>query len=719
MYLKSIKITNFRKFGEKNNEIQFAEACDYLHPTDNKKTTDDEGKNQIDVNIAPKTTLIVGKNNSGKTTIIDALDIILNKEEKFNSSDFNLAYLKSILDVYKKNQDEIKDFIPEIEFNIKIGLNNENSSDIVSKLYNVLEIGDTETDECNIILKYQVEEENSYIKDIKALIVNYGIDNLLLFDKFKKIIDDTTFKIKYYNNKNVLLKKFKLSNLIELTYIRANNIRKENCLTDAFGKIVEYKYNNNKHNDKIPGIDNQIDVVNTSLSTYMKDNHTNTLNSTIEKIMDSNRCQILLKSSLTVKNMLTNVIKYYFKEKENEIPEDQFGLGYTNLIMIVAEILQYMEKYPDTAFNSQINLIAIEEPETFMHPQMQELFIKNINETIKDLLNKNHKNINSQIIITTHSSHILNSKIHTGGTFNNINYIMEKNGYASVTVLEDNEILQLTKNNIRIIEKLKKNKIEDSVLLEKYYQFEFIKKHIKYKVSEVFFADAIIIVEGVSEYNLLQYYIDKNGKLNKKYISIVLIDGAHAKMYKNLISILNIPTVIITDIDIKRDPAEKGEKYKDKDGKDCIGEYKQITSLLGRVSTNTTLKEYIDSKSTKKLEQYKYYRKGNLKVVFQKDIINGVYSTSFEEAFILTNEANKELKRILEKLKPKIYEEIETNGGINSNSYKLQCKLSEDKANFANEILYKEMTKDSAENIFILPQYILDGIDFLEKKLGD
>ena len=38
-----------------------------------------------------------------------------------------------------------------------------------------------------------------------------------------------------------------------------------------------------------------------------------------------------------------------------------------------------MERYPDSSFNSKINLISIEEPETFMHPQMQELFIKNIN----------------------------------------------------------------------------------------------------------------------------------------------------------------------------------------------------------------------------------------------------------------------------------------------------------------------------------------------------
>lgn len=752
MYLKSITIKNFRKFGKNNNMVQFVEAGDYLHHLDYEKTTDDEGENQIDINIAPKTTLIVGKNNSGKTTVVDALDILLNKskEKKFNSTDFNLAYLQNILLECKKNIDKIKEFVPEIEFNIQIGLSNENSSDILSKLYQVLEIGDTKTNECNIILKYQIIEESSFVKKIIELINDFR-NNELLFDKFKKLIDDTEFKLQYYNNKGTLINNFKLSSLIELTYIKANNIREEKCLTKAFSEIVEYKYNNNKTDGNPSPLDRNIDDINKQLSTYMGDKHTETLNSTLKKFIDGQKCQILLKSELTVKNMLTNVIKYYFKEKEQEVPEDQFGLGYTNLIMIVAKILQYMEKYPNTAYNSQVNLIAIEEPETFMHPQMQELFIKNINDMISDLLNKNDKHINSQIIITTHSPHVLNSKIHTGGTFNNINYMKEVSGYASVTALEDDNIAVFTKEEKNILKSVIKKNVEESgeaELIARYNQFKFIKKHIKFKVSEVFFADAIVFVEGVCEYNLLQYYIDQNEKLNKKFISIVLIDGAHAQMYQNLINILCIPTLIITDIDIKRQANEKGEKYKDKNGNDSIGEYEQIFSLEGRFSTNATINKYllenfinkikinhVINKTKHKLNKnikisYKlsnpdlskninYHEKDKLKITFQKDSINKVFSTSFEEAFILTNTANEKLKQILMKLKPDIFEEIESNGGIDNNSYKWQCKLSGDKASFANEILYKEMTKDLAENIFLLPQYILDGIDFLEKELGD
>lgn len=138
------------------------------------------------------------------------------------------------------------------------------------------------------------------------------------------------------------------------------------------------------------------------------------------------RMGVDLSADITFDKLMKDLIKYEYIEDDTNIPEDQFGLGYTNLVMIIATIIDYMERYPDSSFNSKINLISIEEPETFMHPQMQELFIKNINEAIRVLLSSKDKDVNSQIIITTHSSHILNSKIHSTNTFNNICYLHEK-----------------------------------------------------------------------------------------------------------------------------------------------------------------------------------------------------------------------------------------------------------------------------------------------------
>ena len=70
MYLKSLKICNFRKFRTSDNVVEFADAESY-DKRKNDKTSD--------VNVASTVTLIVGKNNAGKTTIIEALKKLINE----------------------------------------------------------------------------------------------------------------------------------------------------------------------------------------------------------------------------------------------------------------------------------------------------------------------------------------------------------------------------------------------------------------------------------------------------------------------------------------------------------------------------------------------------------------------------------------------------------------------------------------------------------------
>ena len=163
MYLKSIQVKNFRKFGSSDNEIILAESGDY-------KINDDKK-----INIAPKTTLIIGKNNSGKTTVVDALNILINESAKFSASDFNFAYLKSLLELYNKDKDNIQKNLPHIEFVIKIGIDNKKSTDILSRLYQVISIDDVHKSECTLTLKYQIKESVRYIEKVKTLLMNYTV----------------------------------------------------------------------------------------------------------------------------------------------------------------------------------------------------------------------------------------------------------------------------------------------------------------------------------------------------------------------------------------------------------------------------------------------------------------------------------------------------------------------------------------------------------------
>ncbi|WP_424474911.1 Gabija anti-phage system endonuclease GajA [Oceanobacillus kimchii] len=683
MFLKSLTISNFRKFGTESNKIEFVDAKRFK-----------EQKGEKEINIAPTTTLIVGKNNCGKTTIVKALDNLINKnKDSFGSNDFNFLYLKSLLEKYELNYPQSEDKTeqkidtPNLQFSLCIGIE-ENSNDLITNLVPFMRLDDVNNSELEINIKVELEDEEVFITGIRKLLEK-NQNSSVRFRKYLELIDNSSFNINYYNASTDKIPDFNIKNLIELRPIKANNIESEKSLSKAFSKIIEYRYKT-LFGEEVNDISEKIGDINKELTDLISEIHTNGINESLEEIESNEKLKVLLSSDLTFQKMMNNLIKYEYVERDINIPESQFGLGYTNLMIIIADLIDYMEKYPENSFNSKVNIISIEEPETFMHPQMQELFIKNINETIASLLKSKNKNVNSQLFITTHSSHILNSKIHSGNTFNNINYVTVKNNYTNVVGLSDDVIVPNEDDS---------NKRENDL--------KFLKKHIKYKVSELFFSDAIIFVEGVTEETLIRYYIDNNKKLNKYYISVFNIDGAHGLVYHDLIQVLKVPCLIITDLDIKRDENEKDQ-------------FIQITNLKDRLTTNGTIKKY--NGGSDKLEDLKteQFEITNMLISYQ-DKIEGYYATSFEEAFILTNYNNELLNVVLKKMKPKIYEEIlggnEDYTQISKNSYKLQRKLSNNKSDFANELLFSFITETKGLEIPYLPNYIESGLLWLIKKL--
>mgnify|MGYP004715008887 FL=1 len=372
-------------------------------------------------------------------------------------------------------------------------------------------------------------------------------------------MDSDNFQLNFYDFSGKQVKNFKLNDLIEIVSIKSNKIDSDKSLSNALKKIIKFRYGQDIENqDRY--FDDHLFNVETKISEELSSKYMQDINETFNNIITSH--QVAMKLDLSLDNLMNTLIRCEYLENQHSIPENQYGFGYTNLIVIISEIISYIDNYHNEKRNSQIHLIAIEEPETYMHPQMQELFIKKITEAINELLKGKAKNINSQLLITTHSPHILNSKIHHGCSLNNINYIKCEHNIPKIINLNDENIV--SENNSAA-------------------DLAFIKKHIKFKISELFFAEAAIFVEGITEYHLLQYYIDNDDFLSNKTISIILIDGAHAKVYENLISSLGIPVVILTDLDIQRQKEEKGEG--DNNNKTFI----QVNSIETRDTTNNTL----------------------------------------------------------------------------------------------------------------------------------
>ena len=685
MYLKNLKIKNFRKFGEINNIIEFVSQKDSL-------TSDD-------INIAKVTTLVVGKNNSGKTTITAALEKVT-ENKSFTSNDYNFLYLNELLEKYKS--DNFEEF-PEFKFEMEIGIEeSDNETDLVTNIIHFLDIESTNQEHIKIIAKYIIEETTEFKEKVKQVIDKYrNKDSYVLFQKYLECIDSVKKSIRYFNSNEKPVNGFKLSSLIEIKTIKANKIITDNSLSNIFNKIVQYKYKTENFED----MNEHIDDMNEKVTEKVSDSHEQHINEALHAIESRDRLSIRLSSDINFDILMKQLIRYSYIEQGVSIPQGQFGLGYSNLMTIIGEIIDYIEQYNDDNTYSKLNLIFIEEPEAFMHPQMQELFIKNINDAISHLLSRTAKRINSQLIVTTHSSHILNSKIHTSNSFDNINYITIIDNKSTVVNLSDENIIN--DSNPNALNDLK-----------------FIKKHIKHKVSELFFSDAIIFVEGVTEETLLNYHIDNDEILSKYYISIFNINGAHGLVYHKLIKLLKIPALIITDLDIKRKKSEKGEKYKEnneENNEDKIGDFVQISDLNGRQTTNETIKKYKGDDNLTNISQY--YEDENLYIAFQSNQIERYYATSLEEAYILQNYNNNLLNKVLENLKPQIYKEIvgsdENRENLKHNSYKLQKKLSNSKSDFANELLYQFSIKDDEEELPVLPEYIQNALDWLKKQLNN
>jgi len=668
MYLKNIKIKNFRKFGNENNLVEFVSQKDAL-------STDD-------INIAKATTLIVGKNNSGKTTITEALVKLIDKKA-FNENDYNFVYLNNLLEQYKINT---FDTFPKFEFELVVGLEeSDDENDLVTNIVPFLDIENVEKKDFKIIIKYLIEEESIFQEEIQRVIEKYKDgDDYILFQKYLECIGKTKKTIRYYNENGELIKeKFKLKNLIDIKLIQANKTISDNSLSTIFNKIVQYKYKT----ENLDEMNDYIDSMNKDMTDKVATSHTPRINNALHAIESKDKLSIRLSSDINFDVLMNTLIKYSYLEQGLSIPQGQFGLGYSNLMTIIGEVIDYIEQYSDDNTNSKLNLICIEEPEAFMHPQMQELFIKNINDAISHLLSETTKNINSQLIVTTHSSHILNSKIHTSNSFDNINYI---------TVI-DNKSTAVNLSDENIINSESSNALND---------LKFIKKHIKHKVSELFFSDAIIFVEGITEETLLNFYIDNDEKLSKYYISIFNINGAHGLVYHKLIKLLKVPTLIITDLDIKRTDEEKNN-------------FSQINDLNGRKTTNSTIKHYKGDENIQDIQSC--YEDENLYITYQSEKSRGYYATSLEESFILKNYQNKILNNVLRMLRPKVYKQyIMREKSIRKlihSSYKWQSTLSTSKSDFANELLYQFSIKEDEEELPILPEYITNALDWLKTQL--
>jgi predicted ATP-dependent endonuclease of OLD family len=276
------------------------------------------------------------------------------------------------------------------------------------------------------------------------------------------------------------------------------------------------------------------------------------------------------------------------------LPEASNGLGYQNLISMVFRLMSYRDAWMRVGKRQSVSgstagpipplhLVLIEEPEAYLHTQVQQLFIRQAYDVLRD-----HKDLKesaahtTQLVVSTHSSHVAHAC-----EFEALRYFRRMPADAGdiptscVANLTD---VFGTDNDTKI----------------------FVTRYLNVTHCDLFFADAAVLIEGPAERILVPFFIHNDialKALSECYITWLEIGGSHAHRFEPLIKRLGLTTLIIADLDameaVSTNSAvpKKGQNQRTRNMtlKSWCPGAEQLDDLLAK-SADQKVKEYADEK---------------------------------------------------------------------------------------------------------------------------
>lgn len=406
-----------------------------------------------------------------------------------------------------------------------------------------------------------------------------------------------------------------------------------------------------------------------------------------------------------------SAVQYSLKKDaadELKLPEKYNGLGYQNLISMVFLLMRFRDDWMQVGKAKQeqelagqrvspLHLVLLEEPEAHLHVQVQQVFIKKVYGVLRnhDFL-KEHLNFSTQLIISSHSSHIAREV-----NFADLRYFKR--------LPESDECGVATAKVINLSDVFGKGDSTD----------KFVTRYLQTTHCDLFFADAAILVEGSAESMLVPHFIkNKYPILNQRYITILGINGRHSHRLQPLIEKLCLTTLIITDID-SSDPNDDGKAICPERNKDLISSNYAITSWIMKEKSIDVL---LDISAPQKVIEYQTPYKYSIRIAYQTPItcdfkaeksVEAISST-FEDCLIYANielfEANKG-KGLIRKAHDLILKSSNFNE-LHTELYKQIRSGDTQKAGFALDLIYS-FDPDEIN----MPPYIAEALSWLEEQL--
>lgn len=685
--------------------------------------------------------LVVGKNNSGKTSLLKVLSKFLsgNDGDRFQFNDFSVSYRDRIKFLMCDDLIDENDYTNEgISMRIVIRYEEGDDLEYISPILMSLDpdnlyacLGFDYSIGYSEYLKMREEYSEYRRKEEEKKAAN---DQYTIKD-WKSFIEPVVSKFFKINKRTISIDKagaineaeyidlseidnFRIDNLINFKYIDArravDNAESDKTLSAQTSQLYSVINDNGQKQDVISHLTDEL----TGMDNVLSDLYKNLFEDIREKVrrfggMSPSDMEIEVMSSLSHRDLINGNTTIVYKQANKQLPESFNGLGYMNLLSMIFKIEYIRQQFsrPNAKKPSDINLLFIEEPEAHTHPQMQYVFIQNIKNLLgAGVIDKNGVKHDLQYIISTHSSHIVSDC-----DFDDIKYMLiGGDGYSVV-------------KNIKSLYDMYEGDKEG---------IAFLRQYLTINRSELFFADKAILIEGDTERILLHAMMEKidreedgGGSLNllSQNISIVEV-GAYSQVFLNFLRFIGLRKIcVITDLDICHI-----KEILDKNGDTRhVPEACKWSDDPNLVTSNSALKSILEKKFICELDalteadrllewndatnKWEKSENGRLRVCYQVEE-NGYHARSFEDGFFKINRdfmMNEEYK--FKGLKPR-YLTFYRAGKPIYDEYMLANKGIESKSELAVDIIYHSTHENGTKyQEWSIPKYIKEGLIWLKK----
>jgi putative ATP-dependent endonuclease of OLD family len=595
---------------------------------------------KVELLLEEKATVIVGRNNSGKTSLTELFHRLLEeKNPSFRLEDFSLSAHEDFWKAFRakldgKPEDEIRKLFPTIEAKLTIAY--EKGAANLGVLGDCIIDIDPNCDQAVVQIRYELRESeiSAFFADVKVDAGKTEPEQKTTFcrairDRVSKLYSSSVQAIDPgdpTNTKNLdwaTLRAVLASGFINAQRGLDDVTNKER---DVLGKVLEALFKSAKSDSadvKDQGVakqlENAVQGIQTSIDTGF--------NVQLQELLPAFNLfgypgfadpSLRTETTLDVERLLTNHTKVHYAGVNGiNLPEAYNGLGARNLIFILLKLLEFYKAFLIQKTAPGVHLIFIEEPEVHLHPQMQEVFIAQLSRIAAEFEKTigNGRKWPVQFVVTTHSSHMANK-----AEFAAMRYCLVR-GDGSAANLRSTVVKDLRAG-------LEGTPAEN---------LEFLHKYMTLTGCDLLFADKAVLIEGPSERLLLPKMIEAlekaqpgAPKLSSQYVSVVEVGGAYAHLFFPLVKFLELPTLVITDLDATK--------------KNADNKYVACKVSEGERTSNACIKDWFElpeitpADLISKTEADK--TDGDLRIAYEVPEAAGVpCGRSFEDAFILANVA--------------------------------------------------------------------------------